>query len=246
LIPSRNWPAVLRAWGGRLLHALETTLFPSVCRVCGVPLARPGERVVCRDCLERVQPLGGHRCRRCGLVLDGSSEVCGRCAAAPPRFLRHDSFTLYEGEVKRIIHLYKYDGCEPLKHQLCAWVEAAYARLDIPVDGVLAVPPDRGRRREYAPMDEVARLLARRLGVRFLRRGLRKIRRTPAQVGLRQRERLRNLRGAFVADAALVRGKSVLLLDDVYTTGTTVRECAKALARAGARVWAVTIAQSPL
>jgi ComF family protein len=115
------------------------------------------------------------------------------------------------------------------------------------IDTILPVPLHRSRERErgFNQAYILAKVLSRRYGVPILKGVLGRIRPTPPQTGKR-RERMRNVRGAFqVHYPERIRGQSILLIDDVYTTGATVNECAKVLMKAGARaVWVYTLARA--
>ncbi len=126
--------------------------------------------------------------------------------------------------------------------------ERAPVLLDLSgIDAILPVPlhPSRERERGFNQAYILAKLLSRRHGVPVLKGLLRRIRPTPPQAGKR-RERIRNVRGAFrVHHPEQIRGRSILLVDDVYTTGATVNECARVLMKAGARgVWVYTLARA--
>jgi ComF family protein len=114
---------------------------------------------------------------------------------------------------------------------------------------LVPVPLHRSRlaERGFNQSLELARVIARRLGIDCAASALARSRATPSQTGLDARARHRNVRGAFVADARYLAGKRIALIDDVITTGATVRECARVLRGAGAarvEVWAVARADS--
>ena len=110
---------------------------------------------------------------------------------------------------------------------------------------VVAVPADQQRRHGFLPVRTMGRLLARELKIAFLPDLLQKVKSTPPQVGLAQARRKTNLNGAFaVAKKQELHGKKILLIDDVTTTGTTIKKCAALLSRSGARVTALTLAQT--
>ncbi len=228
---------------------LLNLLFPSRCRLCDQPLRLPRERVACRNCLEAVVPAGPASCPICGL-LPGSPEreVCGLCRLDPPEFVMHRSFALYEGPLRELIQLYKFHELESL-----AGILAGYGLQELSngfpagLELLLPVPADRSRRRGFAPLTTLARSLARRSGLQLQVGNLVKTRSTRPQVGLDSRERRRNLAGAFsLRRPQLLADRKVLLLDDVWTTGSTMRECARVLHAAGALVYSLTIARTPL
>jgi ComF family protein len=234
--------------GRRLLLAVRCGLFRPRCRICGSDLVAENETVLCGDCLATIAPAGDDRCIVCGRFLSAESALCGPCLLAPPPFERHRSFAAYEGTLRQAIILYKFGEVEPLKHPLAELYRQTLAR-ELPgiYAGVVPVPADRRRRHGFQPLRACARVLARRLGIPLADGLLLKRRSTPPQVGLTRAQRLANLDGAFaLAPGARVAGLHLLLLDDVTTTGATLRRCAAVLRRGGARVAALTLAQTRL
>lgn len=233
--------------GGLLLRAVRSGLFHPCCRVCAVDLVAPGETVLCGGCQAKIIPANENRCRVCGKFLPARMATCGACRLAPPPFERHRSFAAYEGTLRQVIILYKFAEVESLKHILAdLYLETVRHELPGAFDAVVPVPADwRRRRNGFQPLRAAAKVLARRLGVPFRPGLLLKKRSTPPQVGLTQAQRLSNLNGAFaLGTKAGVAGLRILLVDDVTTTGTTVRKCAAVLKRGGAKVSALTLGQT--
>jgi competence protein ComFC len=231
----------------------ELLLFPSSCQVCEALLDKPGERVVCRGCLGKLKGADSPFCLCCGRFFDGAGEphLCADCLGKRPLFTRHRSAARYEGIAKDIILLYKYRGFAVLSGVLAEFVVHSLARDEDVWSGVEAVVPvPLHPAKEKSRGFNQARLLAKRLAKRknfpLLTGRLVKVKQTEAQTSLDARAREMNLRGAFrVKKSAGIKGKTVLLVDDVYTTGATIRECSAALKKAGAgEVRAVTIAQA--
>jgi competence protein ComFC len=228
-------------------------LFPSDCEICRTPLVGPGERVVCRACLDGLKMTHSPFCLCCGRFFDGSgdSHLCAACLERRPSFARHRSVARYEGVLKDIILAYKYRGFEVLAGALGDFIIRSLGReegLWSGLEAIVPIPlhPAKERKRGF----NQARLLARRLSqwtnVPLVNRRLVKVRPTPAQTSLEALARERNLKAAFrVRKPAGLAGKVVLLVDDVYTTGSTLRECSRELRRAGVKeVRAVTLAHA--
>jgi ComF family protein len=234
------------ARGGGLLRLVRSGLYRPRCRICGLDLVLSGETVLCRDCREKIRPATEDQCRVCGKFLPAGNETCGACLLAPPPFLRHVSYAAYEGALREVIILYKFGEVEPLKYllaRLCQ--EIIEGKLPMVFDAVVPVPADRRRKHGFQPVRAMGRVLARRLGIGFWPRVLLKKKHTPPQVGLTQAQRKTNLDGAFaLAPGKRVAGKNLLLIDDVTTTGTTIGQCAAVLKKNGARVTALTLAQT--
>ncbi len=234
---------------GLLLQSVRSGLFHPCCRVCGYDLVVPGETVLCGNCRAKIVFAVENRCRVCGKFLPEGNATCGSCRLAPPPFECHRSFAAYEGALRQVIILYKFGQVEPLKHILAdLYLETVRRELPGAFDAVVPVPADLRRRRNgFQPVRVAGKVLARRLGVPFRPGLLLKRKATPPQVGLTQAQRLANLDGAFALGAgARAAGLRVLLVDDVTTTGTTVRKCAAVLKRGGARVTALTLGQTRL
>jgi ComF family protein len=187
-------------------------------------------------------------CPICGLPLPPVEEqeihVCGACLSDPPPYESHASAYVYRGPVRSLLLLYKERRRYPLAHLLAqALVRAVGRRWPHEQWDVVVGVPSPLRRvmvRGFEPAGLLAAHAARCMGLphrRFLR-----LRRAPrTQKGLSAAARRRNLSGAFVADPK-VRGLRILLVDDIRTTGATLREASRVLRRAGARVHCATVA----
>lgn len=155
----------------------------------------------------------------------------------------------YRGPLRSAIHALKYQNdiglCEPLSQHLVQLFQGQ----GWPVDCIVPVPlnPHRRRQRGYNQSAFLAYVMALQTGLQFLPAGLKRTRNTRSQVGLTAEQRFQNLEGAFSARPEIVKDRSVLLLDDVMTTGATLRNAARALLEAGAaQVYALTLARALL
>lgn len=188
--------------------------------------------------------------------------LCAVCRLVPPPFERAVAFGVYQDELREMVHLLKYERIRPVAKPLGAMLARAISALELRGEvAVVAVPlyPAKERQRGY----NQARLLAdaalpllnkeqtsgrEQTSCRLIaaHRALRRVRDTESQFALNPRMRRLNLRGAFeVKNAATLAGRTVLLVDDIYTTGATARECARVLRRAGAaKVFVATLARA--
>ena len=209
-------------------------------------------------------PTTGGVCATCGERLFSPYAVagaqgeprCGLCRRAEPVFARAASYGSYESGLRELIHLLKYGGVRPAANVLGCMLAEAIATLapEFSADSVALVPVPLHRTKLRERGFNQAELIARaamkvgpaRDRLRLCAGVLERKRETASQIGLTTHQRRENLRGAFgVAQRELVAGREVLIVDDVYTTGATVSECAGVLRRAGATtVWVATVART--
>ncbi len=223
-------------------QGLDLVLPPS-CGGCG----RPGARW-CSECQGRVTPIPAPICAICGTspgLLSG--DLCPDCRRSPPGYRALRSWSAFEGPVREVLHRLKYRRDiglgEALTPQLSGFVTGLHWRFNL----VVPVPLGKKRLKErgYNQAALIARPLALAMGVAYDHGAVARVRETPSQVGLARRERQENVRDAFMAARTRIRGRSILLVDDVATTGSTLSSCAAALYGAGARdVFALTVARA--
>ncbi len=225
-----------------LWRALQFAVLPPRCLLCGS--RGDGTRDLCAACAAE---LVRNRlcCPRCALPLQTPAPLCGECLKRAPPFTAASAPFVYAHPLDLLMTRLKFG------HSLAAgrvlsevWIDALSEGMPAQPSALIPVPlhPSRLRERGYNQALELARPLARALGIALRHDVLLRTRATPAQVNLEAKVRRRNLRGAFciVDNAALPA--HVAVVDDVMTTGTTLRECARVLLRAGVRrvdVWAL-------
>ncbi|MBW1917002.1 MAG: ComF family protein [Deltaproteobacteria bacterium] len=220
---------------------------PRFCLFCGAAVNSEPGAVICPDCRSQVQWIHSPMCPVCGAPFKGVGfdHLCGNCQLHPPPYHRARAVAFYEGVVLEAIHRFKYHRRQVYARVLKEWL-ATPAGLEMAqaADLILPVPlhPRRVRSRGF----NQALILAQAFSAVPLGRDLLiRSRWTTPQVGLSGKERLENVRRAFaVTNPEAVAGKNILLIDDVFTTGATVSECAKVLRKAGARqVEVLTVAR---
>lgn len=227
-------------------------LFPPVCPVCQTPFAVKGEGlIICPDCHKAIRPVLPPYCPCCGLPYpSGEGHLCAACLRERRYFTIHRTCALYEGALKEAIHRFKYGGVFPLVRVFGDLLQPTLQALtrSYPIDVMIPVPLHirRLRERGFNQALLLVRELSKRMGIPYQERALKKIKDTPVQIALKKRERRKNLRGAFqVKDREAIRGKAIVLVDDVYTTGATINECSRTLLKAGAKQVAVlTVARA--
>jgi len=245
-------------------ESLFATLFPSDCRLCGAPLVNISRLPVCEECLSAMRPITGGVCSVCGERLisryafsgEQGEPRCGLCRRLEPSFAKAAAYGSYSGGLRELIHLLKYEQVRPAANVLGRMLAEAIAALEPSfAEGkvlVLPVPLHRSklRQRGFNQSELIARaaLKLKPAGDRLALNAtvLERCRETQSQTGLTRHQRRENIRGAFaVANPDDVAGREILLVDDVFTTGTTVSECARLLRRAGAsKVWVATVART--
>ena len=226
-------------------------LCPPRCLACGVSLAVHRLPLLCPDCRQRTGVIGPPLCRCCGAPLAaGRDHLCGDCLAQPPPFTLARSALLYQEPVSSLIRAWKFNGqTHGLPTLLALAIPVIEAGdLSLRPDLILPVPLHRRRLRQrgFNQALQLARGCFPDHGHCLAATLLVRRRETKPQAGLSGRRRRGNLAGAFaLTDPARIRGAGILLVDDVWTTGTTVRECCRVLNRAGAgRVEVFTLARS--
>ncbi len=263
--PGRSWGSwVGPAWVRSAAESVFSVLFPSDCRICEQPLLNISALPVCPDCLDQLHPVRGKVCSICSeRVLSTYAEPddtdlrrCPVCRRIERPFLRAVAYGSYDDELRELIHLLKYNGVRPAAKVLGRLLAESIAAIEPEFEQatvlVIPVPLYKGKRRQrrFNQAEMIARAALKVLPARRrlqLSAGiLRRVRDTRSQIGLTSHQRRENMRGAFaVPRAAQVTGREVLLVDDVYTTGTTVSECARVLRKAGAaQVWVATVART--
>jgi ComF family protein len=229
---------------GRVSNGLIRSLLAPPCASCDRVLPAPLSDLVCDTCRGSIAAITRPWCDRCGDALASSlSSLCDRCRARPPSFEIARSAGRYEGVLRELLHAFKYGRRRALARPLGRWLRDAGADVLDGADAVVPVPlhPWRRLRRGFNQADD----LARELGMPVWR-ALRRTRHGPPQASLPASRRDANVRGAFVVrQTPLRRHLTVVLIDDVMTTGGTLDGCGQALIEAGVKsVRALTVARA--
>lgn len=215
-------------------------LFPPVCGGCN----KPGLRW-CAECQARVHVLKGILCEICGLPQD-KPGICEACLAERPHFRALRAWAVFSDPVRSVLHKLKYRRDVSMGDALASEMIPFIRELEWQIDLVVPIPLGRLRLKErgYNQVGMIAKPLALALGMRYAPNELMRRKETRSQVGLTKVERKANVQHAFQAGTG-VSGKTVLIMDDVSTTGSTLAAGAQALYSAGARdVYALTVARA--
>lgn len=232
-IEFKGWLKAAAAWPARLL-------FPPACPGCRRLVALPG--ALCGACWPTLRFIEKPWCEVLGTPFSheiGEGMLSADAIANPPPFARARSAVVYSGAARQMVHALKFADRTELAPWMARWMMRPGRELVDDAELVVPVPLHRGRffSRRFNQSAELARALCKLADRRFSPDAVLRVRATRSQVGLGAREREENVRGAFrVPPQAEIelRGRRVLVVDDVYTTGITVSAVAKALKRGGA------------
>jgi competence protein ComFC len=239
-LPSRVYPQVR--------NSLFSMIFPWYCPGCTALMRYPAS--ICEKCLSRLKRIEPPFCNRCGAPIPRHwrVQVCPECKLGKSSLSRIRSTFYYEGLVKTMIHEVKYKRAARYLGEFseCLFL-ALRSEFPTSIQAIVPVPLHKARawERTFNQAELISRNLSRLSGI-CVWKGLRKIKITPSQSSLSGAARRSNLKQAFVFVRSEFRPKSVLLVDDIITTGATLEECARTLRKsAGIRtIYALTIARA--
>jgi ComF family protein len=224
--------------------------YPAHCVECGNSVK--SDAYLCADCAKTAAQIKAPYCEKCSMPFHGAISgpfTCANCEGLHHHFAFAVSCFRFRGVVRRMIHRFKYNEALYLRHPLGDWLAGGLRDERIAgetFDCLVPVPlhPARKREREFNQAEVLADLLAGHACKPVLN-CLQRVRYTAAQTRLDRLERMENLRNAFrLRHNFSVQNQRILLVDDVFTTGSTLNECARVLRRAGAAsVRAITVAR---
>ncbi len=234
-------------------------LYPPRCRACGNRIYGKDNEYFCVSCLEQIQIVAHPLCTVCGRPFPGAAgddHLCGACLNREPYFVGARAWACYPREedsehpLRRVIQKFKYGRKVSLGKPFGRLMTSGCREfLDTcSVDLIIPVPLHRKRLRwrGFNQSLLLARQVARAYGLPVDPFVLQRHKETPPQTRLTEEERRRNVRRAFsISRQSAIAGKSLLLVDDVYTSGATVNECSRVLKQAGAKeIYVLTLART--
>lgn len=236
-----------------LINGLIDIVYPKTCHVCKNKITASSiDGLVCSECWAKIKINLPPFCHSCGRSLTGArfiKNTCAGCIKNPLHFDRAFSPCSYEGVLKELIHIFKYKNKDYLGAALSKLMINFIKEYNLPIesmDSIVPIPLSKTklREREYNHALILSKNLSREFNKSVVEDRLLRHRNTRTQTELKDRERFLNVKGAFSINGQdAVRGKNILLVDDVLTTGATCSEAALTLKEAGANiVYVLTLA----
>lgn len=223
-----------------LLQTILDLAFPPACYICNASCS--GIYGLCNECLSKVRLNPPPYCSKCGKHLTNrsrdKSNLCIECTQRTVFIEKAWSSCIYEGVIRECIHLFKYKSHIGLKDLFKEIIIEFIKQNEIlaSIDAIVPVPIYHVKRRErgYNHAEVLAKIIAKNFKRPIITKSLRKIVWTRSQSELDKKGRTENVKDTFiVVDKDIVKGKNILLVDDIYTTGATLNECAKVLKKVG-------------
>lgn len=233
-----------------IINLIGEELYPKgyKCLCCKEELITNTLYSICDKCMAKLPFNIGHTCVKCSEPIGGMGEYCIHCKNQKPYYKKNVSVFLYKPPIDGFIRKLKFDNGKYLADTLGNFIAGEVAKMNVNFDCVIPVPlhESRKKKRGYNQSELLCTALKEKLLLNVDSEVFVKSRDTLSQAGLSRNARIENLEDAFeVKDKSKVRGKVVLLVDDVFTTGTTINECSKTLLDAGAKeVYSVTLAHA--
>lgn len=236
-----------------VVYALEEIIYPCYCLICHKRIHNAKTQdSLCANCIEKLSPHSAPFCVKCGRKITGffsHEHMCKSCPKTHFHFDRAWAGYAYEGTIKEMLNYFKYKHKIKLGRALARIMIDFVKEYRLPIgscDYVIPIPlsPARLREREFNQAHILAKDIARYLKLQLLDKSLKRIRNTKSQTELDNLARWKNIQGAFKLKAPdVIKDKTILLIDDVLTTGATASEAAKTLKSAGASaVFVLTLA----
>ena len=222
----------------RIGEKLLDWLYPPRCIFCEQILPIQGERHSCIECYSHLPWNEGTLCQICGKSIPDEKNICYECSAKKPYFIQGFGVFRYEGMVQDALYRFKYGGHREYGKDFAAIIEPYLAKYiqSLPIDIIIPVPlhKKRQRQRGYNQAEQIGKYIGQLLKIPMENHILLRSKDTPPQSQLSAFARWNNSKDAFtIIDNSKIKGKFILLIDDIYTTGSTINACSKALVEQG-------------
>lgn len=224
----------------KIVDKVLNFLFPrhTTCVICNAELNHNNDNEICEDCEKKLPFSEGKTCECCGMSISSLDRVCNRCKNRERTFKFAMSPFNYEDDIIKIVHGLKYNNKKYVVPTIAYYMAKCYFKHDSKCDLIIPVPLHETRRKQrgYNQSELIANNVGEKIKLPVLTDVLVKHKETQTQALLKYKERQENLKDAFkVVDKTKIKNKTVLLIDDVFTTGATAAVCATALLKAGAK-----------
>lgn len=207
------------------------------------------KHLTCSDCCKSLPFITGKICNRCGTVLTSMANYCDRCQTTSHKFIKARAVFCYKNQVVKVIRNLKFHNAKYVAKPLARYMADLYKK-EFDCDIIVPVPmfAENYKKRGYNQAELLAKYLGEFVNVQVNTTDLIKIVKTKSQVNLDYKQRQENLKDAFkVTNKNAFKNKKVLIVDDLFTTGATIDNCAEALLKVGAtKIYAITVAHTML
>lgn len=195
------------------------------CIVCDGELQEITKYGVCKSCMAKLEPSGDNICQKCGKKMNNEAKYCLTCQNNKQEFNIARSAFVYDGEAKRLVHALKFGGKKYIAKYMAEFYVDTYLRLGMKADVIVSVPISKKRKKErnFNQAEAIAKAVAEKLDIEYIDNAVEKTTELLPQEELSGKERIESVKGAFKLGKNKdgLKGKSVLLIDDILTTGAT-------------------------
>lgn len=225
------------------IKSVSSIVYPHHCAYCGRPLE---DGYFCEECYKKLPFIEGNTCSVCGCPVSEGMDVCYECKSSSFYFYKNVSIFMYTSKFSDVVHKFKYHNGRYLAKPFGAFMAERLKKDNISTDFIIPVPlhPRKEEERGYNQSGLLAKYIGRILDISVLNNVLVRDVYTQSQTKLKKESRRENMCGAFsVKNKEVIYGKTILLIDDIFTTGSTMNECSRVLLNNGAGgVYSATLA----
>ncbi len=214
--------------------AVTNTLFPVSCCGCEGTVEKDNKYGICSTCMSRIEKINVIGCKYCGKPVNARDVLCSTCHGKKSSVDMFYTSCYYGGIIKNIIKRFKYGNGRYLSLILGEIIIDLFNSIDENIDCMVPIPLSSARKRErgYNQAEILAGFISKNSGLKMSNKYIKRIKNTKPQSALKRNERFQNIKGVFRASPK-VKGKTILIIDDIATTGATIQNAAAALKTAG-------------